>query len=228
MAWKENKLDNPVWYSLQETHKMFLVQMENISFYHPDLCSFGGFINEEHIANEIDKYAKLSSDFYVVGQKPKYNNSVRLNKELVCNQMILETPIHSGDDEEIVKLERENKDDLLYLVNLVQPGYFKKRTLELGSYFGIYNDAKLIAVTGERMKMDSYTEVSAVVTHSNHLKQGYAKKLVAYTTNRIFSENKIPYLHVQDNNAKAIHLYEKLGFKLRRKISFWNFGSING
>ena len=227
MTKDENKLDNPVWYSLKETHKMFSVEMENISFYHPDFCLFGGFVGEENVANEIDKYAEMVSDFYVVGQKPKYNSALRLNKELVCNQMLLENPISLKDDENIISLGVEKRDDVRSLVNLVQPGYFKQRTSELGLYFGIYKDEKLIAVTGERMKMDAYTEVSAVVTHPDYIKQGYAKRLITYITNKIFKENKIPYLHVATTNTIAIHLYEKLGFKTRRKISFWNFGTIN-
>ena len=71
--------------------------------------------------------------------------------------------------------------------------------------------------------MDAYTEVSAVVTHPAHTGKGYAKKLVAYTANKIFAENKIPYLHVAETNTGAVALYEKIGFVTRRKISFWNF-----
>jgi predicted GNAT family acetyltransferase len=72
------------------------------------------------------------------------------------------------------------------------------------------------------MKMNSYTEVSTVVTHPEHTNKGYAKQLITYTSNKIFRDNKIPYLHVANNNAHAIKLYEKLGFQTRRKISFWN------
>ena len=105
----------------------------------------------------------------------------------------------------------------------MQPGYFRSRTSELGDYFGIYKDSKLVAVTGERMKMNDYTEVSAVVTHPDHTGMGYAKQLIVHTTGRIFDQNKIPYLHVAETNVPAIALYEKLGFRTRRKISFWNF-----
>jgi predicted GNAT family acetyltransferase len=114
----------------------------------------------------------------------------------------------------------ENKDDLFRLVNSVQPGYFKSRTSELGFYFGIYKDGELIAVTGERMKMDAYTEVSAVVTDPYYTGQGLAKKLVTYTTNKIFGENKIPYLHVAETNVAAINLYENSVLKQDGKLVF--------
>ncbi|MFT3822554.1 MAG: GNAT family N-acetyltransferase [Chitinophagaceae bacterium] len=219
----ENKLDNPVWHSLNEVHKQLAVGTGGIRFYHPDYCPFGGFISEENIADRLDEYAAQCTNFYVVGQNPVHHPSLQLNKELVCDQMILQTPVITEDTTMVVKLQPENSEELFRLVNLVQPGYFKNKTSNLGSYFGIYRDGELVAVTGERMKMDGYTEVSAVVTHPAHTGKGYAKKLVAYTTDCIFKENKIPYLHVAATNVGAIKLYEKLGFTTRRKISFWNF-----
>ena len=100
---------------------------------------------------------------------------------------------------------------------------FKKKTYTLGNYYGIYKDNQLVAVTGERMQMNDFIEVSAVITHPDHTGKGYAKQLVAFTTNRIFTQNKLPYLHVTETNTGAIGLYEKLGFTVRRKMSFWNF-----
>lgn len=82
-----------------------------------------------------------------------------------------------------------------------------------------------MAVTGERMKMNDFTEISAVVTHPRYTGKGFAKQLIAHTANNVFDENKTPYLHVAETNFGAIRLYEKLGFKTRRKISFWNLES---
>ncbi len=225
MVTEYNKLDNPVWFSLTETHEEFSIGYNGIKFYHPDYCPFGGFIDIDKTTNYIDEYSKRVHNFYVVGHQPKFNHSLILNKELVCNQMVLENTIDVDIDidKEIIELQIECKDDLFKLINLVQPGYFKNKTAELGSYYGIYKTNKLVAVTGERMKMNSFTEVSAVVTHPEHTGKGYAKKLVAYTSHKIFLQNKIPYLHVAETNLGAIKLYERLGFETRRKISFWNF-----
>jgi len=218
------KLDNPTWFSLTETHKEFAIDHNGTKCYHPSYCPFAGFINPETTMQGIDAYALLTSNFYMVGDKPNFSNTVRLNKELVCNQMLLDQPINIEISETITELQTSTQiADLFDLVNLVQPGYFKDKTADLGSYYGIYKNQKLIAVTGERMKMIGYTEVSAVVTHPEHTGKGYAKQLLAYAINRIFQEQKIPYLHVADTNIGAIQLYEKLGFWTRRKISFWNF-----
>ncbi|MBP2284503.1 putative GNAT family acetyltransferase [Flavobacterium sp. CG_23.5] len=216
------KLDNPVWYSLSESHQSFAIEYNNIKFYHPDYCPFGGFITIRNTATPIAEYAKLVDNFFIVGEKPTVPNTLKLNKELVCLQMIITDRIDLEIKEIIVELGEEHIEELFQLVTLVQPGYFKKKTAVLGRYYGIFKNNELIAATGERMKTNQFTEVSAVVTHPNHTGQGYAKQLVAHTVNAVFEENKMPYLHVAETNINAITLYEKLGFTTRRKISFWN------
>lgn len=216
------KLDNPVWYSLSEAHQNFAVDYPGIKFYHPDYCPFGGFEVARDISKDIDEYATLAGNFFIVGEKPGLSNHLNINKELICLQMIIDNSIDIEINEDLVKLTDDHTDALYELVNLVQPGYFKKKTALLGDYFGIFKNNKLIAATGERMKMNDFTEVSAIVTHPDHTRKGYARQLIANTVNNIFSQNKTPYLHVAQDNVGAIQLYEKLGFKTRRKISFWN------
>jgi len=223
MEIEEEKLDHPVWYSLQEEHHELSAEYDNIRFYKPKYCPFGEFIEQDKTTTGINEYSLLTEDFYVVGNSPAFSNNIKLKKELVCHQMLLKEPFDLVISECITELKTINqKIDLLKLVNLVQPGYFKDNTSDLGSYYGIYKDHKLVAVTGERMKMNKYTEVSAVVTHPEYTGKGYAKQLIKHTTDEIFKENKIPYLHVAESNTGAIKLYKKLGFSTRRKISFWN------
>lgn len=219
---KFDKLDNPAWYSLTETHINFVIDNDDIKFYNPDCCPFGGALNNDNTESGIAGYSSLAESFFVIGNKPLIDHKVRIESELVCYQMILDERIDIDITENIIELETEDhQDDLFRLVNLVQPGYFKTKTAELGSYYGIYKDNQLIAATGERMKMDGYTELSAIVTHPEHTGKGYAKQLIVHASNKIFDESKIPYLHVADANFNAIRLYEKLGFHTRRKISFW-------
>jgi len=216
------KLDNPVWYSLSETHKDISINYHNAKFYDPAYCPFGGFIETNNVASQIDEYAKLINHFFVVGEKPLFSERIFLRNKLICLQMILEESVEINTGEKIIALDDTSSEALSSLVNEVQPGYFKKKTNLMGNYFGIIKEGKLVAVTGERMKMTNFTEISAVVTHPSYTGKGFAKQLVAHTANKIFDENKTPYLHVAETNFDAIRLYEKLGFKTRRKMSFWD------
>jgi ribosomal protein S18 acetylase RimI-like enzyme len=216
------KLDNPVWWSLYEVHKDFSIHYGSIKFYHPDYCPFGGFVPTADPSAAISTYSKLVDNFFVVGEKPTFDDSLQLQKELVCLQMVCDQRIDTDNTETITPLHEEHRSALFELVNLVQPGYFKYKTPLLGDYYGIFKKERLVAVTGERMKMNSFTEISAVVTHPDHTGRGYAKQLVAHAANNVFNQERTPYLHVAENNFKAIMLYEQAGFVTRRKISFWN------
>ena len=219
---EENKLDNPVWNSLSENHTEFAIDYNGTLFYNPDYCPFGGFAELESTLHSTGKYASLCENFFIVGEKPKIADTLQIVKELVCIQMIIREKVSISFDNEIIKLTEEHADELFHLVNLVQPGYFKPKTFLLGNYYGIFNDGKLVSIAGERMKMNNFTEVSAIVTHPGHTGKGYAKQLTSHVVNTIFDENKTPFLHVVETNSGAIKLYEKLGFVTRRKMSFWN------
>ena len=100
------------------------------------------------------------------------------------------------------------------------PGFYRKRGFEMGTYFGIYKDNKLVSITGQRMQTDDFIEVSGVVTHPDHTRNGYAQQLIAHTTKKILKEKKLPILHTNKGNT-AIPLYEKLGYKLTRDMNWW-------
>lgn len=221
---EEQKLDNPVWYSLAESHKKLALTYNKTLFYHPDYCAFGGFNEIPNKGDDLVAYAKLVPSFFIFGEKPSIPDSLQLKDELLCLQMIVRHKIPVPSLDEIVKLEECHREALLGLVKIVYPEYFKSRTADLGNYYGIFKDNQLVAITGERMQMDNFVEVSAVITHPEHTGKGYAKQLVAYTANAIFEQNKTPFLHVSKANIGAVKLYEKLGFETRREISIWNIG----
>lgn len=216
------KLDNPVWYSLLEYQQPYSLDFGNVKYYHPDYCAFGAFANSDNDPDAIDAYGNLIDDFFIVGRKPVIPVSSQIKTELVCLQMVHERDMETEYKNEIVELGHGHMDALMALVKIVFPEYFKKKTALLGRYFGIFKNNLLVAITGERMQMQGFTEVSGVVTHPDHVGNGYASQLVAHTVNKIIEAGKIPFLHVAENNATAIRLYQKQGFETRRKMSFWN------
>jgi predicted GNAT family acetyltransferase len=107
------------------------------------------------------------------------------------------------------------------LINKVQPGYYEKDTHLLGNYFGIRQEGVLVAIAGERMRPEGLTEVSAICTDPAYTGRGYARQLTAHVCRRNLEQGLTPYLHVLQSNQRAIGIYESLGFKARRMISFW-------
>ena len=109
---------------------------------------------------------------------------------------------------------------MLELTAMTKPGPFGPRTHELGSFFGIRSGNRLAAMAGERLKVDGYTEVSAVCTHPDHLGKGHAAALMRTVMRGILERGETPFLHSRADNARAIALYERLGFRHREAGHF--------
>jgi len=221
----EKHLQNPVWYALQETHENFLVEYNGVKFYDPKICPFGAFTTETNNSEALNKYAENSEQFFLVSENrtPTFDSSkIELVKKMDGCQMVLDNLVDIDVSEEIIPLTEEHIDEIYNLVWLVMPGYYRKRTFDMGDYYGIFKDNKLVAITGQRMQTDTFIEISAVVTHPDYTRRGFAKQLTYHVTKEIIKSKKTPILHTNKGNP-AIQLYEKLGFKLTRDMNWWLF-----
>jgi predicted GNAT family acetyltransferase len=121
-------------------------------------------------------------------------------------------------DLELEELGAADSAAMIELTFITRPGPFEKRTYELGTYLGIRCDGRLVARAGERLKVPGYTEVSAVCTHPDHTGRGYASILMNEVMGRIRDRREKAFLHVREDNVRAIQLYERLGFRLRTRV----------
>ena len=120
-----------------------------------------------------------------------------------------------------VPLQKENIEEMVKLATLTKPGPFGERTIDFGNYYGIFQDGRLAAMAGQRLHVTQYTEVSAVCTHPDYTGSGFAAALIQHQINVIRREGKIPFLHVREDNSRAIALYERLEFKVSRLMNFY-------
>lgn len=143
--------------------------------------------------------------------------------EVSINQMVSLSEINLPETHEIVHLNNRFENELYELVQTYYPGFFRPKTSVLGNYYGIFDDGKLVSVTGERFQNNDFCEISAVVTNSDYTGKGYAQQLIAFVNNKILKNGKTPFLHVDPKNTRAISVYEKLGFTLRKPVNIFYF-----
>lgn len=98
------------------------------------------------------------------------------------------------------------------LAALTNPGPFGPRTLEMGDYFGIFDEDRLIAMAGERVEAGRLREISGVCTHPEYRGGGLARLLTELLVERQLRRGQIPFLHVMSANEAALKLYESMGF----------------
>lgn len=209
-------LDNPVWHALNGVQKQYAIGTEHIKCFQRNILPFVAYGSTEEI-NAIDPY--IADVFYIVGALPPLPSNWIVLKELSCVQMILQTPIEVTGI--VSRLDGSNSTVMLDLINKVQPGFYQSDTHLLGDYYGIWQDNKLVAMAGERIKLEHFTELSAIVTDPDYTGRKYAQQLITHLCNSNLSKGKIPILHVLQSNERAIRLYEYMGFTQRRLISFW-------
>lgn len=133
-------------------------------------------------------------------------------------QMVAET-LRPAEDPEAAVLGPADVPEMLALVERTRPGPFRPRTVELGIYLGIRRRGALVAMAGERMHPDGWTEISGVCTDEAYRGQGLASRLVRAVAAGIVARGEQPFLHAVATNP-AIRLYEELGFSLRRMTVF--------
>jgi ribosomal protein S18 acetylase RimI-like enzyme len=109
---------------------------------------------------------------------------------------------------------------MVALVALTEPGPFRPRTIELGGYIGIFHGDELVAMAGQRLAPPGFREVSAVCTHPDARRRGYASIVSALVARRILERGETPFLHVAVTNIAAIPVYEQLGFTHRAIARF--------
>jgi len=121
----------------------------------------------------------------------------------------------------MVQLNRADVPAMMELTSITKPGPFLEDTIRMGRFFGIKSDdGRLLAMAGERLRMNGFTEVSAVCTNPDFQGRGYAGALITFVASLILSEGKVPFLHVKTDNIGAKKLYQKLGFVFRSEIRF--------
>jgi ribosomal protein S18 acetylase RimI-like enzyme len=130
-----------------------------------------------------------------------------------------DAPANDSADPGVVPLHAADVPQMLDLVARTEPGPFRPRTRELGTYLGIRDGDALIAMAGERIRVPGYTEISAVCTDPAYRRQGLAARVIRSVAAGIRARGDVPFLHVIPTNP-ALHLYLSLGFEHRRDLHF--------
>lgn len=145
---------------------------------------------------------------------------IEVVREAVVTQMIAERPRLASPRDDIVALSDDHVPEMMALVELTRPGPFARRTNKMGKYWGIIEDGQLVAMAGDRLRLDGFGEVSAVCTHPDHRGKGYARELISKVAQGIVARGETPFLQAYPDNVTAIALYESLGFTMRRMLTF--------
>jgi ribosomal protein S18 acetylase RimI-like enzyme len=219
----DGDLDNPFWSSLHGRHRHLAQVAGEVARFPAAYAPFLGVANAGvDAADALASLVAPEESVYLLGVAPRAPGGWHLEGFADLAQMACTSPIDVIDGPDVIELTEVHRADVLALTALVYPHYFRPRTMELGRYFGVYQDGRLAAMIGERLGTDAYQEMSAICTHPDFNGRGYARRLTALLTNDVLARGRTPFLHVSHANRRAKQLYEQLGYSLRRDIGFWS------
>jgi len=210
-------LDNPIWEALNTSQARFAESAGSARRFLPDVSLLAGF--QEPFKEGFESLAALvrPGDSAGVFLRPPARPVAgwTIIHEAPLLQMIHGDRAIPAGVQDYVELTPADVPEMIALAQLTKPGPFGARTRELGTYLGIRDNGKLIAMAGERLGVPGFTEISAVCTHPEYLGRGYARALMATLADRMRSRGEVPFLHVRPDNTRAAELYERIGFTKR-------------
>jgi predicted GNAT family acetyltransferase len=216
----EHPLDNPIWHALTSTHAQ-LAEGDALARRYPlHLAPFAAVREqtpEAFTALARALHPEGMAALFVTPLEPPLPGWTHLRTfevmQMTCDKL---TPTL---EPEMIELETQDVPEMLELIRLTEPGPFKDRANELGIFYGVRQDGKLVAMAGERIRLTGFTEISAVCTHPDYQRRGLARGLTHRLAREILARGEVPFLHVFAGNSNAIRAYETLGFQKRQTFT---------
>lgn len=214
-------LDRPIWHALRTRQSEFAVGNERALRFQTDVEPFAATSDDapESIA-ALGKLVPAEGFLLLLQAEPSpCPPGAKVELSAAGVQMVLDKLATPRGHANIEELTDADTPAMIELATLTKPGPFLARTHALGTFWGVKENGRLIAMAGERMKLPGMTEVSGVCTHPDFRGRGLAAILSHHVATDILARGETPFLHAYATNAAAIGVYDALGFKLRRHVA---------
>jgi GNAT superfamily N-acetyltransferase len=217
-------LDNPIWSALIHDHAHLAVGGDKARRYPEEIGPLSGMPAQSEAGYDALRLLAGPGGVVVLflREPPRPPAGWTLLRGGVVHQMIAKQPCIASTASpaggQLRRLTAADAPAMVALATLTEPGPFRLRTLELGTFFGIFQSGRLMAMAGKRLHLPGCVEVSGVCTHPDARGRGYARTLMCRVMDEIVQSGRVPFLHSFAGNHNAIRLYESLGYTLRQSF----------
>ena len=209
-------LDNIFWNCLDGPHRHLSTGTDRARRYAPGLSPIVGFPDPERPDfAALRPFCTPGEQFYCDVWSGPAPDGWRIEVDAKMFRLAWDGRPGPAEDPapDALPLGPAHAEEALALARLTRPGPFGLRTIEMGEYFGCFEDGRLVAMAGERTTAGRYREISGVCTHPGHQGRGYAKRLMQKLIMRQLARGEIPFLHVMSATQAAHDFYLRMGFR---------------
>jgi GNAT superfamily N-acetyltransferase len=214
-------LDNITWFTLTGPHACYASGAKDARRYATGFSPIIGFADPLHPDfDTLADYCQVDERLYCPKWKGETPAGWCIHIEKVLFRMVWDEAMPAADEfPDAIRLGPQHAAEALELALLTNPGPFGPRTIELGEYYGWFEDGRLAAMAGERMHAGTLREISGICTHPEFRGRGLARRLTLKLIHRAMRRGETPFLHVLGNNPDARRLYRKMGFRDYRETT---------
>jgi ribosomal protein S18 acetylase RimI-like enzyme len=211
----EHPLDNPIWSALTTRQAHFALGRDPAVRFAPEVTTLAGL--RDATGRCFDALADLlpggePTGLFLHVEPTLPPTLARVDGAPLLQMLQADAAALDGATAPCELLTGDDVRAMVDLAGRTRPGPFATRTAELGTFLGVRDGGRLVAMAGERLRVDGFTEVSGVCTDPAAAGRGHAAALVAEVARRILATGAQPFLHVRADNHRAIAVYRRLGF----------------
>jgi predicted GNAT family acetyltransferase len=211
-----------VWHALGGLQSGFNAGTDKLRYFPADISPFVALDNWDEVERQLlsDELPGGRLFFVMLERKVIIPDTFQIKVTMPLYQMVCDDLKPAFTATRTRAMTHEDVPKMLELTGLTKPGPFYANTMAFGNYIGMFEGDQLIAMGGERLKVPGYTEVSAICTHPAYQGRQLATHILSAVSQGIVDRGEIPFLHTKIDNAPAIRVYEKLGYRVSRDIFF--------
>ena len=215
-------LDNPVWTALTTKQSVLAHSSALARRFSPEMTLLGALAANTAMA--FDSLAQLIQRDSVIlyfSAPPQFAAGWEVVRAVELHQMVQETDVsataaQSSSAPQVVELTTSDLPEMSEIYAATRPGRtLCQRIQKLGTFVGVRDEGKLVAMGGVRLHIAGHREITTVATLPGFEGRGYGTAVMRALVERIRARGERPFLTVRTDNTRAIDIYRKLGFTER-------------
>ena len=226
-------LSSAAWHALTTSHSHLALNHGEALRYPSNIAPFAALAhNTPQALHDLFHLLAPAESIYLLdplpAPRPAPYPRLRHDGVVPCLQMLFpaDLPPPLPNPLPIHPLTCAHAPEMLALIAIAFPGFFRAETCRMGRYFGVRDpeDGTLLAMGGERLVLHPpgepvWREISGLCVHPTRAAgRGLGAAILTHILTVHHAEGSRSWLHVAADNTRAIALYHRLGFQTLRRI----------